>query len=171
MDSVKVKSALTALLLLSVVGAGVAAAAGPTFADETLSVSDDTRSVYAEVENLNNSDGVNATARVVVYGLDEDSVATELKNTTVSPTGANETAMVEQSVNASAYPEYRVVVSSDQTNTTAERADVGSLEEVAGGSGGSGGSLGGFSLGGASNGQLLGIVVIALAVVGYIKRE
>ena len=163
-----VKSALTALLLLSVIGgAGLAAAAGPTFANETLQVGDDTRSVYAEVENLNNSDGLNATARVVVYGLDENSVATELKNTTVSPTGANETAMVERSVNATKYPAYRVVVSSDQTNTTVERVDVGSLQEVAGGSGGSGG----FSLGGASNVQLLGGVVAVLAVIGFIKRE
>jgi len=161
-----VKSALTALLLLCVVGAGLAAAAGPTFADETLQVGDDTRSVYAEVENISNNDsGVNATARVKVYGVDEDGFNTELKNTTVSPTGANETAMVEQSVNATKYPEYRVVVSSDQTNTTAERVDVGTLQEVAGSSGG------GFSLGGASNAQLLGVVVAALAVVGYIKRE
>lgn len=164
----KLNAALAALLLLSVVGAGVVAAAGPTFADETLSVGDDTRSVYAEVENVSNSDtGVNASARVVVYGLDENSVATEVKNTTVSPTGANETAMVEQSVNATKYPEYRVVVSSDQTNTTVERVDVGSLQEVAGGSGGSGG----FSLGGASNVQLLGGVVAVLAVIGFIKRE
>ncbi len=161
----KIKGALTALLLLCVVGAGVAAAAGTTFADETLEVGDDTRSVYAEVENLNNSDGLNATARVVVYGVDSDGFNTELKNTTVSPTGTNETAMVEQSVNATKYPEYRVVVSSDQENTTAERVDVGTLQEVAGGSGG------GFSLGSASNGQILGVVVLALGVIGYIKRE
>jgi len=101
---------------------------------------------------------------VVVYGVDEDGLSTELKNTTVSPTGDNETAMVEQDVNATKYPEYRVVVSTDQENTTAERVDVGALQEVAGGSGGG-------ALGGASNMQMLGGVVAVLAVIGYIKRE
>jgi len=42
---------------------------------------------------------------------------------------------------------------------------VGTLQEVAGSSGG------GFSIGGASNTQLLGGVVAVLAVIGLIKRE
>lgn len=128
------KTLVAAMLLFSVV-AGLGAAATetdstPTLADKTMAVDNDTRSVYAEITNV--SDG-NAT--VEVYGVDEDGFSTEVHNETVSP-GANETVMVEQSVNSTKYDEYRVMVKGTTSNTSAEEITIGTLMEVAGGSGG-----------------------------------
>jgi hypothetical protein len=96
------KTLAAALLVLLAVASGAVAA--QTVHDKTYSVDNNTSAVFVDIEDSNGSD-----IEVTIYGVD-GSTETQVDNATLSA-GANETASYSYSkVNASKYPEYRVVV-------------------------------------------------------------
>jgi translation initiation factor 2 alpha subunit (eIF-2alpha) len=118
------------LVLASVVGVGVAAAATDTLADSTFQVDNDTQSVYAEVtaSDLSDESVSNTTANVTIYGIDDDGIQT-VENDTQVTVSSNETKLNEVAVNATKYPEYRVIV---EGNSSYASADVGTIQKTAG---------------------------------------
>jgi len=148
---------LASLALLVAVVAGLAlgavggvSAADVEIANETVSVDNDTSSVYAEINTTENTGDANVTVEFVPIadGNESDPIT---RNLTVA---SGETTLEEyQDVNATEYDSYRVVVTADNsTNTT---ATVGTFQKVAGGSGG--GGIGGTGIG-------AGAALAALAV-------
>ncbi len=144
-----------ALLVAVVAGLALGAVGGVSAADveianDTVSVDDDTSSVYAEVDTTNNTGDANVTVEFVPIadGNESDPIT---RNLTVA---SGETTLEEyQDVNATEYDSYRVVVTADNsTNTT---ATVGTFQKVAGGSGG--GGIGGTGIGAGAALVLLGV--------------
>jgi len=143
---------LASLALLVAVVAGLAlgavggvSAADVEIANETVSVDNDTASVYAEINTTENTGDANVTVEFIPIadGNESDPITRDL---TVA---SGETTLEEyQDVNATEYDSYRVVVTADNsTNTT---ATVGTFQKVAGGSGGGGIGGTGVGVGGAA---------------------
>jgi len=150
-------AALVALALLTSVAMPAVAQSGAELADKSVSVNDDTESVYLEVTNTS-GDAVNYT----VYGI-SDGLSTEVDSGTISSADENDTARQEFGVNSTAYDEYRVVVTEDPSDSDEESADnieIGTTVNQATGGGGIFGSLGGGGLFTATN------AIIAFAVFG-----
>jgi len=153
-------AALVALALLTSVAMPAVAQSGAELADRSVSVNDDTESVYLEVTNTS-GDALNYT----VYGISDD-LSTEVDTGTISSANENDTARQEFAVNASEYDEYRVVVTEDPTDTdeeSAENIEIGTTVSQANG-GGIFGSLGGGGLFSVQN----GIIAFALFGVTYV---
>ena len=132
----KLRTVGSGAFLLAVVGllvgaAGGVAAADAEVANETVSVDNDTRSVYADVEAGNTSVDlrVEFTANGSTLGTQNVSL------------NASESQLVEQSVDGSAHDSVRVMVTAPNLNTTNATAEIGSVKEVAGGGGGIGGAV------------------------------
>jgi hypothetical protein len=184
--SVKVKQMavsvfLGAFALVAVLGIVVAGASGSaladvttdqanftqvgndTLADKKIAVSNDTRSLYVELDDTigNASAPVNAT----IYGIDDQNVQTQVAKAQISPID-NGTEMWEYSaLDPAKYPQYRIVVEGNSSQTSAEAVTVGKLQEVAGGSGG-------FSIGGSNVSKgAIGAVVLVAAVLILRKKD
>jgi len=157
------KNGLSVAFFLAVVGgllvaaAGGAVAADVEIANDTVSVDADTRSVYAQLNNSEADSSTNAT--VWFYGVDDAGNETELEQRNVTVDAGNETLVERTDLNATKYPEYRVVV--EASNTTNMTASVGSVEEVAASGGGGDGGLGGTGL---SIGAVGALAVVAFLV-------
>lgn len=151
-------AALSLLLICSLVGAAavgtVAAQSSGDLANETVTVDNDTRAVYAQATNITND-----TADVTVYGIDANGNETQEATGTLD-TSTTETDLYEfTSVDAANYSEYRVVITGDGADST----EIGTVQEV---SGGGGGFIGG------SGGVGLGVLVVAAFVgLAFIMRD
>ena len=133
---------------------------GKVLADETLSVDNETRSVYALAENTTAGYPINVT----VYAVDSNGIETEVANGTLNATSANGTDLFEYtSLDPGNYTSYRVVVTGD--GETVERVEVGAVREVTGGGGGLG--LGGGS---GISPLLLGAAIVLIGGVAYVMR-
>jgi len=138
--------AVVAMLLVGATGGAVAqtATATPTdsgsgveLANGTVSVSNDTRSVYADVAAGANS---SVELEVTFAGVDADGNETELETRTISLNASEERLVERSNVNVSAYDSYRVMVTAPNVNSTEAIAEVGKVAEVAGSGGGAIGS-------------------------------
>jgi hypothetical protein len=132
-----------------------------TVVDTRLDVTNETRSVYVEYDN--SSGNSTATVSATLYGLDEESVSTEIETVQVSPV-ADGVEMYEYTVTDSdktAYSEIRVVVEGNSTNVEEDAVSAGRIMEVAG--------TGGGLLGGAT-GSSTGLWAIAgvVALAGFL---
>jgi hypothetical protein len=132
-----------------------------TLVDERLDVTNETRSVYIEYDN--SSGNSTATVNATVYGVDSESVSTELETVQISPV-ADGTEMHEYTLtdsDKSSYEEVRVVVEGNSTNVEDGAISAGRIMEVAG--------TGGGLLGGAT-GDSTGLWVIGgvVLVAGYL---
>lgn len=152
--------AVVAGLLLGATGGAVGQTTGVTVANDTLSVDNDTRSVYADVQAGSNS---SVELNVTFSGVDDSGNVTELETRTVSLNASEEQLVERTSVNATKYPEYRVMVTAPNTNSTNATAEVGKVQEVAGGSGG-------WTIGGQSVPKSVGIVAV-VGVALLLKRR
>lgn len=132
---------------------GVAAAGNTTHADRTLSVSDDTRSLYVSAENA--SDVLDVT----IHGIDNESITTEVDTGTVDAT-ANSTDSYEfAGVDPTTYPEYRIQVTGPE-NSTVETLEVSKVEVVAGG--------GMIPRGSETRAAIIGAVVLAVIAGAFV---
>lgn len=141
--------ALLAVLLVATGATGTVAAADSSteLRNTTFTVDNDTESVRIVAE------GTNGTLDAAIYGL-EGSNETEVTNTTLSADSGNTTTF-EWPVNASAYSQYRVVV----TGNGSEYLEVSKLQAMTGGGGG-------LLAGGVPAGQeVLAVVVVAVLLV------
>lgn len=151
-------------LALVVVGLAVGAAGGAVAADveianDTVSVDNQTQSVYAEIEGAPNS---STDLTVEFTGLDDSGNQSfqEQRNVTV---GAGNTSLVERTeLNASAVSEVRVSVTAPNLNSTNTTAEVGKIQKVAGGGGGLGGTV-------ESAGGPVVVVAAAAAVLLFLR--
>lgn len=153
-------AALVALALLTSVAMPAVAQSGFELADRSVSVNSDTESVYLEVTNTS-GDAVNYT----VYGI-SDGLSTEVDAGTISSADENDTARQEFGANATAYDEYRILVTEDASDSDEESADnieIGTTVNQANG-GGIFGSFGGGGLFTATN----AIIAFALFGVTYV---
>jgi len=157
------KPALSALVLaaslLLVGAAGVAVGDSHEFANETVSVDNQTDTVYLEVENV-----TNGPVNVSVYGLDSGNET--LVNETQIDAPPDNSTLIEWTANHTEYDGYRVVVKEDSTvdqtqnPQSVERVDVGTFDKVSGG----GGALG-------STGGSAAIVVVLIVGVYLVMKE
>lgn len=170
--------AVPALLALLVAGsvlvgsAGVAAAAvvtdpanfGTAGSDEventTFSVTEDTQSVYVEMDSANASGNANVT----VSWEQDDGTTGEVETVQLQPNSDGSAVLHETTVDPANYSTYRVVVTANSSDVPASAIDTGTVELVAG-SGGGGGSL--EVEGDGLTATIMGVpVVLALAAVG-----
>jgi len=142
---------VTAVLLGGIGGVSAASATNTTTVlNSTVSVSQNTQSVY--VEALNTSENVTVT----LSGL-HNGTTTELTNHTIAPTNDTLWTYPASSFNTSTFSRVRVVATAPANLTATASVNAGVMQKVA--SGGGGGWLG--KVPGGQNGA----VVIALAVV------
>lgn len=102
-------------------------------ANETLDVTNDTRSVYVELDN----DTYNATspANVTVFGVDDGGNETQVSKVQISA-AANSTEMYEySSIDTANYSSYRVLVEGDNSTIETAAIDIGTVAEVSSGGG------------------------------------
>lgn len=166
-ESWTARAFLLALVVLgTVIGGGFAtlavAASDVELANETVSLTNDTDTVYAEISNTSYNTTVTMTA------IDSDGTELEMLNQTVQPVSENNTTLVEDSPDTSTYDKYRVVVSGNETDNGTASITIGTFEKTTGGAGGTddGGLFSDWS-----NGQLfLGFILIA-AVFAVMKED
>lgn len=150
---------VVALLGVGTIGATAQDAGNTEVLNETVSVDDDTQSVYAEIDANETTD---AAPTVTFYGIDGNETETQTGQQSVTVT-ANQTELVEHAdVDPDAYDSYRIVVEGD--DSAIDGATAGIIQKVAGG---------GMGLLGGSGGA--GSAVAALAVIGgaylYSRRD
>jgi hypothetical protein len=133
--------ALAGLVLLSaVLGVGAAAAAGDAgvtdveVLNKTVSVDADTEDLRVIAENI-----TNGTASVTVFGVNETGAETQVSTGTLntSLSGTTTATATVSGVNATKYPEYRVLVEGDNASDT---VSVNKVQVVAAGGGVFGGA-------------------------------
>ncbi|QKY20605.1 hypothetical protein B4589_009525 [Halolamina sp. CBA1230] len=134
---------------------------GVELVNSTVSVDNDTRSVYADVAAGNSS--VDLT--VTFAGVDADGNETELEERSVTVNASEEQLVERSDVNTSAYESYRVMVTAPNLNSTEATAEVGKVAEVAGGGGGFGIGGGAGSIG------TVGIVVVVAGALLVLRRD
>jgi hypothetical protein len=130
--------------------------------NETVPVDNQTRAVYFQATNTTAAE--NGSVTVTFYGVDDAGNETMVRETNVSA-GANETELVEQSANVTAYDSYRV-----EAHGEADSTEVGTIEKVAGVGGGGGGLF--DSTGVDQEQAIVGILLLGLvALAGYRGRD
>lgn len=123
-----------------------------TLSNQTLTVTNDTRSIYVELDN--STGGAPEPVNVTVFGIDDGGNETQVDKVQISA-AANSTEMYEfTAIDTSTYSEYRVLVEGNGSAIASTALDVGTVKEVSGG----GGLLGGSGVTGSA---ALGVLVIA----------
>ncbi|MFA9516331.1 hypothetical protein ACERIT_03795 [Halopenitus sp. H-Gu1] len=151
-----------AFLLAAVVGALVAGGAvaidGPTFANESVTVDNDTYSVAVTATNV-----TNGPVDVEVYGI---SNGNETLETTTTIDAVNTSTTKEFSVNSTAYDSYRVVVSESDSVSQTQTVESLTIDTLVSGTGG-----GGFLPGTSSDQMSIAVLVLAAGALLVMKEE
>lgn len=155
------------VFLATVLGGGFAVLATAQTADvelanETVLISNDTDTVYAEIGNTTEN------STVTFYGIDENGNETETYSENVSSVADGNTVLVEETANSDLYDEYRVIVMGNESDVGSATVTVGTFEKTTGGAGGTddGGLLSDWS-----NAQLFALLVIFAAAVAVAKGD
>jgi hypothetical protein len=135
---------------------------GVTLANSTVSVDNDTRSVYADLAAGANS---SVDLEVTFSGVDSNGNETELKTRSIALNASEERLVERTNVNTSKFDSYRVMVTAPNLNSTEATAEAGKVAEVAGGGGGFGIGGGVGSIG------TVGIVVIVAGALLVLRRD